>query len=193
MTREFQFDDSFKEQIQDTQNKEVPYINIRPDENKNGAYFQLPEQYEVNALKFSKKFAGYTKQIEIAKFEPSHFTEIIIENEHALNNEKLNKKCGETVDYGYLFIDVIGNAKKSGLEYLLTPTKAKEIVLGTCVVSLLDAFKKDNVKQDWSIKNGTEEIGSISLFVSYFNQNCSNRKEALSEFINRKMFLEINT
>ena len=193
MTREFQFDDSFKEQIQDTQNKEVPYINIRPNLKENGAYFQVPEQYEVNALKFSKKFAGYTKQIEIAQFEPSHFTEIIIENEHALNNEKLNKTCGETVDYGYLFIDVIGNARKSGLEYLLTPTKAKEIVLGTCVVSLLDAFKKDNVKQDWSIKNGTEEIGSISLFVSYFNQNCSNRKEALSELINSKMFLEIIT
>ena len=73
-----------------------------------------------------------------------------------------------------------------------SPTKESRKLIGTCVISLLEAFGKDKIAQDWPIMNGTENVGSISLVLSFNNQNCATRKETLSQLIMNKMCEEIN-
>ena len=67
-----------------------------------------------------------------------------------------------------------------------SPTKESRKLIGTCVISLLEAFGKDKIAQDWPIMNGTENVGSISLVLSFNNQNCATRKETLSQLIVNK-------
>ena len=65
-------------------------------------------------------------------------------------------------------------------------------VVGTCVVSLSKAFDKNETPQEWPICNEHEKVGSICLVLSYKNQSCATRKEALSKLIMDKMCKEIS-
>ena len=164
------------------------------------------KEYEPQSVKFFKKFKEDSKPIEIKSFNgPKEFTIIQLENELPRGTEETNKFG----NHAEIVIEVSGTEIKSNptitsrrkilspLKNLLRDDKSRNqernLIIGTCRIHLEELSKKEGNLTEWPLYNDSSKVGSVSLMISFENEQTESPKSKICRMIVQKILKDLTS
>jgi len=199
LKREFNFEDSFWSQLEKTWkepwNQTVPQIVVAKGTKDGKDWYSYDKDFKIKQFLISKSFTGYQEPLPVGTFKAKEFSLVKFENEEPIVN--VNEKSENSKNYGYLFVKVLGvsnnykNIHNVNILNVNSTMKRKYKEIGTCSVSLLEAYNKHGSAIKWPIFHESENVGFIKLIITFDKVNVTTLKERIGKLITNKILGEI--
>ena len=199
LKREFKFEDSFWSQLEKTWkepwNQTIPQVVVAKGTKDGKEWYSYDKDYKIKQFLISKRFNGYHEPISVGTFKAKEFSLVKFENEEPIIN--VNMKSNDSNKYGDLFIKVLGvsnnykNIHNVNILNVNSTMKRKHKEIGTCSISLLEAYNKHGSANKWPIFHGSERVGFIKLIITFDKENVTTLRERIGKLITNKTLDEI--